>query len=966
MNETLASDLSPKEIKWNKAEIDETNPAKVLKVIDVRFEPKEQDSQPSIKVLRLKNTGVLAFDLLLKYPKDDEDEPENWVDKDLQGEEELKLNYMLENKLFICEPRRAHLEVDEEIDLIISYKHTVGGDPNNDFKPLYNGDFRLPIILNVCELPAAGGVINSGKQIVLNCIGKTLAPHQPFLHLPQPDSARFPRLCWPHLRVRTECDECRDGFDTGRGPPLTDYELLGSDKTPYQWGFERTPIGLLQPPIQYYKVANLGSVPFELNLDLQEVEGVNKKAYDFQVVSLLDNTTSILEPGQSVLLRWVFNPLEAKTYTWKVPFHVHTDDHDFEVDVFFTAEGFQENPHARPVTTALPLPLYQVMPIPNQAVFLSEERLCLGDIPIGASMSRIIFLTNYHQDEFMDYAFVLSSSLAQDVLEVFPSEGEIAPESHVAVRVTVRCMVASVFDFDVPVLVRTKPPPAEENEDLADENEGGGGGEAPMGSARPATGAPSTARSNASSAGGDKAKKKKRKVSIVEQPPPAHKTMKAARAGGKGNVSFVDKTSAGSKSGTSVNKSMSLLDDAASVRSGNSSRVSGMTGATGHSGGGGGGSQASGYSGSVAGSKMGADDDDAVVDMSLHLSIQANVRPLELHKSMYQNDKFFWFPKGSLLPTDSAQYSLPEDLAQTNKTTRTTALDSTAVSRAGKTPAKTPGGDTRPATNAGALSTRAVQGPPPMRMAVTESLLEALLNDVLGDDDVANALQQLDKPPAPCYVQLAKAPPAPFAHEVPEAAPGDDAADAIAAAPGDDAGEQEAATAAEQGPAVGMETLQPEMVRAPSGTDRGAQIATIESPRGGTRGGTAALVMQQRCMPAEPMVLAGCDVPGHSAHVPVEQTDEEREAALLFAQRRAVMRLPEFENLAHFVLDACVFNLIEEATFGEDSVVDPTLQWCEHGKHWVDGPHSQPDAGKPLQMHHNRSICVECVEKLAS
>ena len=126
------------------------------------------------------------------------------------------------------------------------------------------------------------------------------------------------------------------------------------------------------------------------------------------------------------------------------------------------------------------------------------------------------------------------------------------------------------------------------------------------------------------------------------------------------------------------------------------------------------------------------------------------------------------------------------------------------------------------------------------------------------------------------------------------------------------------------------------------------------------------MVMQQRCMPAEPMVLAGCDVPGHSAHVPVEQTDEEREAALLFAQRRAVMRLPEFENLAHFVLDACVFNLIEEATFGEDSVVDPTLQWCEYGKHWVDGPHSQPDAGKPLQMHHNRSICVECVEKLAS
>ncbi len=46
-------------------------------------------------MLRLKNSGVLPFDLLLKYPKDDEDEPENWVDKDLQGEEVLSLLALL-------------------------------------------------------------------------------------------------------------------------------------------------------------------------------------------------------------------------------------------------------------------------------------------------------------------------------------------------------------------------------------------------------------------------------------------------------------------------------------------------------------------------------------------------------------------------------------------------------------------------------------------------------------------------------------------------------------------------------------------------------------------------------------------------------------------------------------------------------------------------------------------------------
>ena len=43
-----------------------------------------------------------------------------------------------------------------------------------------------------------------------------------------------------------------------------------------------------------------------------------------------------------------------------------------------------------------------------------------GDVPIGASFSRIIFLSNFHQDEVMDFAVVLSSSLAKDVLEVRP------------------------------------------------------------------------------------------------------------------------------------------------------------------------------------------------------------------------------------------------------------------------------------------------------------------------------------------------------------------------------------------------------------------------------------------------------------------------------------------------------------------------------------------------------------------
>jgi hypothetical protein len=113
----------------------------------------------------------------------------------------------------------------------------------------------------------------------------------------------------------------------------------------------------------------------------------------------------------------------------------------------------------------------------------------------------------------------------------------------------------------------------------------------------------------------------------------------------------------------------------------------------------------------------------------------------------------------------------------------------------------------------------------------------------------------------------------------------------------------------------------------------GAQVGVIDSPRGFTSGGVAATgrmpdIGMNRAPSAADckagwMVLAGCDVPGHSAQVPLEKSGAEREADLLSAQRRQVMRLPEFENFAHFVLDACVFNLIEEATFGEERLWPP-------------------------------------------
>lgn len=92
------------------------------------------------------------------------------------------------------------VQVDEEVDLILSYKHTFAGTT-----------FRLPVILNVCDLPPAGGVINTGKQIVMCLVGETIHQNESRLALPIADSRRF-----------------KEG----------------------EWGFQTVPIGLINPPVQ--------------------------------------------------------------------------------------------------------------------------------------------------------------------------------------------------------------------------------------------------------------------------------------------------------------------------------------------------------------------------------------------------------------------------------------------------------------------------------------------------------------------------------------------------------------------------------------------------------------------------------------------------------------------------------------------------------------------------------------------
>ena len=337
---------------------------------------------------------------------------------------------------------------------------------------------------------------------------------------------------------------------------------------------------------------------------------MNSQAYNFPVVVFMDSPVGRLEPGKSVLLRWIFNPLEAKRYTWIVPIAVEGGD---SRAVRFIAEGVAPSPHDLAPPPPWPLPPYQRTPIPSQVVWFAQERLVLADIPVGASVNRMLFLANRSTHETMAFDFDLGIvGPLTEILSFQPRRGQIPPGGHAVVKLAVRSMSPSVFDFDVRCSVEMVVPEEEEEEDLGDEGMGGGSPVAGMRSASSKTGGRATP---GGSSGGARGTRKPRRTSIVEMAPPYRGTK---APDGKGpTVTFTERSiTADGMSRRKSQVSATNLDDVASVRSG----FSGITSASRASAPA---SRASGATGMTAGSSgSSAGVEDAVYDVSLFLSVQ--------------------------------------------------------------------------------------------------------------------------------------------------------------------------------------------------------------------------------------------------------------------------------------------------------------------------------------------------------
>ncbi|KAG9271575.1 cilia- and flagella-associated protein 65 isoform X1 [Astyanax mexicanus] len=228
------------------------------------------------------------------------------------------------------------------------------------------GTYRLPVLLK----------LSYGREILLNFVGVTVERDRCYLHFP---STR-------HV-------------------------------------FTPVVIGGFDPPIQVYELYNGGALPLSYHVNTSPLEQLQEENFSHPALQCL-NPDGEVQPGCTATLEWIFSPLEAKTYSVDLPIYVLEGE---SILVTFEGCGFDrrdsvpfELHDSHPA-----VPCTQKVALPGQVVFLSEERVSFGDIPVCCQCSHILFLTNVSTDTML-FLWKVKEQDGKQSVQIHPLSGSLA------------------------------------------------------------------------------------------------------------------------------------------------------------------------------------------------------------------------------------------------------------------------------------------------------------------------------------------------------------------------------------------------------------------------------------------------------------------------------------------------------------------------------------------------------------
>ncbi|XP_029968198.1 cilia- and flagella-associated protein 65 [Salarias fasciatus] len=231
----------------------------------------------------------------------------------------------------------------------------------------FTGVDRFPVVLK----------LSYGREILLNFQGVTVERDQPYLHFASTQ----------HSFTSVYIEDC-------------------------------------SPPRQVYEIHNGGAVPVHYEVDTGVLSQLQNDNFNHPVLCCLSPEGEVL-PGKTAMLEFIFSPPEARMYQMDVPIHVQGGTSTL---VRFEGCGLaMSSVSLKPSDGKTSFIPFHRVPFPGQALFLSEDSILLGDIPVNTTFSRIIFLTNVSHTDSLHYEWDLQQQINQQVLQIHPDRGRLCP-----------------------------------------------------------------------------------------------------------------------------------------------------------------------------------------------------------------------------------------------------------------------------------------------------------------------------------------------------------------------------------------------------------------------------------------------------------------------------------------------------------------------------------------------------------
>uniref|UniRef100_A0A8C4T2H9 Cilia- and flagella-associated protein 65 n=1 Tax=Erpetoichthys calabaricus TaxID=27687 RepID=A0A8C4T2H9_ERPCA len=172
--------------------------------------------------------------------------------------------------------------------------------------------------------------------------------------------------------------------------------------------FAPVAIGSFSPPKQIYELFNGGAAPVNYYIDLEPLRVMEEENFNHPIFKCL-NPSGQIPPGRAVHIEWIFSPLEAKMYEVDVPVHIIGGESAL---ISFCGVGYNRKLLGESAPDRTTSALFSVPPV-QKVVFLSEEQVSIGDIPVYSKTTRIFFLYNTSEKEKMHFTWHNTSEMSK-------------------------------------------------------------------------------------------------------------------------------------------------------------------------------------------------------------------------------------------------------------------------------------------------------------------------------------------------------------------------------------------------------------------------------------------------------------------------------------------------------------------------------------------------------------------------